>query len=135
MTTKDKIFNYFLGNSDLRILFIFDSMDFISSEIADVKWPDNYVYHKFDGRYFYIPAYQRGYRWSEKQVGDLLRDLLCFANDKKEDFDFYCLQPVIANAFEKPFTTIVRSAIPGSAAADTNSVLYTKYSYTSSEMQ
>ena len=50
-----------------------------------------------DGRYFYIPAYQRGYRWTEKQVGDLLRDLLCFANDdKKDDFSFYCLQPVIA---------------------------------------
>ena len=24
-----------------------------------------------DGRYFYIPSYQRGYRWTEKQVGDL----------------------------------------------------------------
>jgi len=55
-----------------------------------------------DGRYFYIPSYQRGYRWTEKQVGDLLRDLLCFANDfanegkeKKQD-QFYCLQPVIA---------------------------------------
>ena len=50
-----------------------------------------------DGRYFYIPAYQRGYRWTEKQVGDLLRDLLSFAlNDQKKDYDFYCLQPVIA---------------------------------------
>lgn len=50
-----------------------------------------------DGRYFYIPAYQRGYRWTEKQVGDLLRDLLCFANDdKKDSFSFYCLQPIIA---------------------------------------
>lgn len=48
-----------------------------------------------DGRYFYIPAYQRGYRWTEKQVEDLLRDLLCFANGKKSDGDFYCLQPVI----------------------------------------
>lgn len=55
-----------------------------------------------DGRYLYIPSYQRGYRWTEKQVGDLLRDLLCFANDfvnegkeKKQD-QFYCLQPVIA---------------------------------------
>ena len=55
-----------------------------------------------DGRYFYIPSYQRGYRWTVKQVGDLLRDLLCFANDftnegaeKKKD-QFYCLQPIIA---------------------------------------
>jgi len=55
-----------------------------------------------DGRYFYIPAYQRGYRWTEKQVGDLLRDLLCFANDfdkKKDDTpdQFYSLQPIIAS--------------------------------------
>lgn len=49
-----------------------------------------------DGRYFYIPAYQRGYRWTEKQMGDLLEDLLCFANDKKKENDFYCLQPIIA---------------------------------------
>lgn len=49
-----------------------------------------------DGRYFYIPAYQRGYRWTEKQVGDLLRDLLCFANDSRNEDDFYCLQPIIA---------------------------------------
>ena len=55
-----------------------------------------------DGRYFYIPSYQRGYRWTTKQVGDLLRDLLCFTNDfaneeteKKKD-QFYCLQPIIA---------------------------------------
>lgn len=61
-----------------------------------------------DGRYFFIPAYQRGYRWCTKQVGDLLRDLLCFVNKKeKEDFEFYCLQPVIT----RPITdrdTIIR---------------------------
>ena len=57
-----------------------------------------------DGRYFYIPSYQRGYRWTVKQVGDLLRDLLCFTNDfanegkeKKQD-QFYCLQPIIARS-------------------------------------
>lgn len=49
-----------------------------------------------DGRCFYIPAYQRGYRWTEKQVGDLLRDLFCFSQDKKADGAFYCLQPIIA---------------------------------------
>ena len=57
-----------------------------------------------DGRYFYIPAYQRGYRWTEQQVGDLLRDLLCFANDSKADYDFYCLQPVIARPMKDEST-------------------------------
>ena len=51
---------------------------------------DNSIYQYaigelLDGRYFYIPSYQRGYRWTEKQVGDLLRDLLCFANDFAKD--------------------------------------------------
>ena len=70
---------------------------------------DNSIYQYaigelLDGRYFYIPSYQRGYRWTVKQVGDLLRDLLCFANDyaneekdKKQD-QFYCLQPIIARS-------------------------------------
>lgn len=55
-----------------------------------------------DGRYFFIPAYQRGYRWTDKQVGDLLRDLLTFANDKKKEGDFYCLQPIIARPITDP---------------------------------
>ena len=42
-----------------------------------------------DGRYFYIPSYQRGYRWTEKQVGDNE------GKEKKQE-QFYCLQPVIA---------------------------------------
>lgn len=46
---------------------------------------------------FYIPAYQRGYRWKEKQVQDLLDDIKEFylaSRDSKED-TFYCLQPIV----------------------------------------
>lgn len=45
---------------------------------------------------FFIPAYQRGYRWSERQVIELLEDIYGFCDRKhpKED-DFYCLQPVV----------------------------------------
>lgn len=54
-----------------------------------------------DGRYFFIPAYQRGYRWSNDQMLELLDDLYEFAiRDKKKPTgdllgEFYCLQPVI----------------------------------------
>ncbi|WP_444355205.1 DUF262 domain-containing protein [Prevotellamassilia timonensis] len=43
---------------------------------------------------FYIPAYQRGYRWERTQVKTLLNDLYqCMeANGQKKD---YCLQPVV----------------------------------------
>lgn len=43
---------------------------------------------------FFIPAYQRGYRWNSRQVIDLLEDIMEFSDSKKED-DFYCLQPIV----------------------------------------
>lgn len=45
---------------------------------------------------FYIPYYQRGYRWTEKQVVDLLEDIWSFTikSEKKKE-EFYCLQPVV----------------------------------------
>lgn len=45
---------------------------------------------------FFIPAYQRGYRWSARQVIELLEDIYEFCDRKiKVDEDFYCLQPVV----------------------------------------
>lgn len=43
---------------------------------------------------FYIPVYQRGYRWGRTQVKTLLNDLYqCMeANGQEKD---YCLQPVV----------------------------------------
>ena len=35
--------------------------------------------------HFVIPSYQRGYRWEEKQVIDLLEDICEFAKQDKED--------------------------------------------------
>ncbi|MDE6267243.1 MAG: DUF262 domain-containing protein [Muribaculaceae bacterium] len=43
---------------------------------------------------FFIPDYQRGYRWSEQQVRELLEDLTEFACKKRADYEFYCLQPL-----------------------------------------
>lgn len=48
-----------------------------------------------DGNHhFYIPSYQRGYRWDRKQVEDLLKDITDFSKKAKEG-EFYCLQPVV----------------------------------------
>jgi uncharacterized protein with ParB-like and HNH nuclease domain len=45
---------------------------------------------------FYIPSYQRGYRWDEKQVTDLLDDIYEFINKpNKKEREFYCLQPIV----------------------------------------
>lgn len=46
--------------------------------------------------HFFIPSYQRGYRWTEKEVTDLLNDIQEFHNKRnKEEGEFYCLQPIV----------------------------------------
>ena len=51
------------------------------------------------GENFYIPCYQRGYRWTRNQVRDLLDDIYGFALKRgKSEKEFYCLQPVIVKA-------------------------------------
>lgn len=42
---------------------------------------------------FFIPDYQRGYRWTQQQVEDLLNDILEFS--QKENAGIYCLQPLV----------------------------------------
>lgn len=43
---------------------------------------------------FIVPSYQRGYRWDEINVTDLLDDLLEFMQDGSSG-KFYCLQPLV----------------------------------------
>ncbi|SHG24859.1 DUF262 domain-containing protein [Chryseobacterium vrystaatense] len=47
-------------------------------------------------RQFFIRSYQRGYRWDEDQVNDLLNDFSGFiGQENKHEDEFYCLQPVV----------------------------------------
>lgn len=41
---------------------------------------------------FFIPSYQRGYRWTTQQVKDLLEDIKDFSITPS---NFYCLQPIV----------------------------------------
>ena len=45
------------------------------------------------GENYYIPNYQRGYRWGKDEVTKLLDDIWDFASHGKSEF--YCLQPLI----------------------------------------
>ena len=48
------------------------------------------------GEHFYIPYYQRGYRWTAQQVNDLLNDIWGFAKKPiTTETEFYCLQPIV----------------------------------------
>lgn len=44
---------------------------------------------------FFIPDYQRGYRWGDTQIRQMLEDIYSFIYDKNAAGSFYCLQPVV----------------------------------------
>jgi hypothetical protein len=49
------------------------------------------------GEHFFIPKYQRGYRWTSQQVKELLNDVLEFfkQNENAPKENFYCIQPLV----------------------------------------
>lgn len=50
---------------------------------------------------FFIPSYQRGYRWTEQQVKDLLNDIWEFSKKKKNEYEFYCVQPLVVKRIDE----------------------------------
>lgn len=48
-----------------------------------------------DSTEYFIPSYQRGYRWTEIEVRDLLSDIMEFSERRKDENEWYCLQPLI----------------------------------------
>lgn len=69
---------------------------------------------------FYIPSYQRGYRWRRKQAEDFMSDLYSFA--KRPGGKFYCLQPVIVRPI--PMDDERREKALGEKANDPNELLW-----------
>lgn len=49
---------------------------------------------------FFIPSYQRGYRWDNEQVEDLLNDLFEFITTSKNRDEKYCLQPIVVKQLQ-----------------------------------
>ena len=74
-----KIFNFTIQNSDYK------TTDMNTLELKSVAELQNLA--------FYIPDYQRGYRWTRRQVEDLLNDIFEFC--QKENAGIYCLQPLV----------------------------------------
>lgn len=56
---------------------------------------------------FFIPAYQRGYRWAARQVTELLDDVYLFMKEQRRARgEFYCLQPIVVARREKDWELI-----------------------------
>jgi len=62
------------------------------------------------GMEFFIPSYQRGYRWTEQQVKDLLNDVLEFSQKKKHASEYYCLQPLVVKRKDKDVLSSIKAA-------------------------
>lgn len=74
-----KIFNFTIQNSDYK------TTGMNTLELKSIA--------KLQDLEFYIPDYQRGYRWTRRQVEDLLNDIFEFS--QKENAGIYCLQPLV----------------------------------------
>lgn len=56
---------------------------------------------------FFIPSYQRGYCWTERQVEDLLNDVWNFVTKSgKKDNEWYCLQPIVVTKINNHFEVL-----------------------------
>ncbi|MCB0539065.1 MAG: DUF262 domain-containing protein [Bacteroidetes bacterium] len=52
------------------------------------------------GKNFFIPEYQRGYRWTKTNVLQLLNDIWEYRQEPNNRNTFYCLQPVVVRQAE-----------------------------------
>jgi hypothetical protein len=83
--------------------------------VYEIKWKQHYmednlkpipIYEILDKKFF-IPHYQRGYRWTEQQVKQLLDDIDSFVPreipGKPDEKTFYCLQPVVVKSMNDEY--------------------------------
>lgn len=70
---QDRIYSYFERNPQLHVLFIFDNMNIIQSELEEATdWADGYIYKVFDGAWFNI-KYAIENTWKDMRVVLLFR--------------------------------------------------------------
>ena len=64
-------------------------------ELRSVNYLELLAIPELCNKNFFIPDYQRGYRWGDIQIRQMLEDIYCFIYDKNAAGSFYCLQPVV----------------------------------------
>lgn len=93
---QERIYKYFERNPQLHVLFIFDKMCVIGSELEDAEeWAEGYIYKIFDGAWFNT-KYAIENEWKNKRV------VLLFPADKyphteKDQLNFPLLDMLKAN--------------------------------------
>ena len=64
---KERIYNYFDRNPELKVLFIFDRMGSYENDLLDTSWPEDYVYKVYDGKWFNLKV-DINRSWKDKRV-------------------------------------------------------------------
>jgi len=98
-------------NGDLEYWELVDDIIAIKELTINRKRAPNYI-----GFHFIVPSYQRGYRWDEEKVSDLLSDIFSNYEKSYKAIDpkysaktWYCLQPLVirsANNFSNAYVVI-----------------------------
>lgn len=70
-------------------------------DLISINYLDLFSIPELCRKNFFIPEYQRGYRWGDVQVRQLLEDLYGFIYDNKATGNFYCLQPIVVKEMDK----------------------------------
>lgn len=93
---QGRIYSYFERNPQLHVLFIFDRMSFIQSELDELeKWADGYVYKVFDGAWFNA-KYAIENDWKDKRVVLLFPEQVC-PHTEAQQLSFPLLDMLKAN--------------------------------------
>ena len=71
------------------------------ADLISINYLDLCAIPELCNKNFYIPEYQRGYRWGETQIHQLLEDLYGFFYDERSSGKFYCLQPIVVKEMPK----------------------------------
>lgn len=93
---QDRIYNYFERNPQLHVLFIFDRMNIIQTELDDIQeWDGEYIYKVFDGAWFNI-KYAIENDWKDKRVVLLFPEHV-YPHTEEQQLSFPLLDMLKAN--------------------------------------
>lgn len=105
---QKRIYNYFARNPHLHVLFIFDRMNIIETELVSAEWEDNYIYKVFDGAWFNT-KYAIENTWRDKNIV-LLFGKNTYPRTEAEQLNFPLLDMLKANMEykEEDYSTFIQ---------------------------
>ena len=92
---QERIYNYFERNPKLKVLFIFDNMSIIESELQGASWNEGFHYVVFDGTWFGT-KYAIEHQWKDEKVILLFKQEFKPVTEQKR-LEFPLLDLLLAN--------------------------------------